>query len=61
MKSHPVTSTPKEGNSTVNTPVCGACGADEADELVTFTDRDTGELKRRFKCQPCGKWLGKAF
>ena len=45
----------------VNTPVCADCGTDEAVELITFTDRDTGEQKRRFKCQACGKWLGKAF
>ena len=23
--------------------------------------RDTGQSERRFKCQACGKWLGKAF
>ena len=34
---------------------------DEAVELITFTDRDTGELKRRFKCTACGKWLAEAF
>jgi len=56
-----VTSSAKKGNGTVNTPVCGACGTDEADELITFTDKDTRELKRRFKCQACNKWLGKAF
>jgi len=61
LKSHHVTSSPKKGNGTVNTPVCGDCGTDQAVELITFTDKDTGELKRRFKCQACGKWPGKAF
>ena len=51
---------PKKGNGIVNTPACGDCGTDEAVELITFTDKDTGELKRRLKCQACGKWLGKA-
>ena len=61
MKSHHVTSSPKKANGTVNTPVCGDCGTDQAVELTTFTAKDTGELKRRFKCQACNKWLGKAF
>ena len=61
MKSHPLTSSPKKGNSIVNPPVCGDCGTDEAVELITFTDKDTGELNRRFKCQACDKSLGKAF
>ncbi|MBL7208761.1 MAG: hypothetical protein ISS52_01560 [Dehalococcoidia bacterium] len=50
----------KKRNDIVNPPVCGDCGTDEAVELITFTDKDTGELTRRFKCQACGKWLGKA-
>lgn len=61
MKTHPVTSSPKKGNRTVNTPVCADCGTDEAVELITFTHNDTRELKRRFKSQACGKWLAKAF
>ena len=55
----PANAKPSAGAS--NTPVCADCGTDEAVELITFTDRDTGEQKRRFKCQACGKWLGKAF
>ena len=44
-----------------NTPTCPGCGTDEAVELITFTDRDTGEQKRRFKCTSCNKWLAKSF
>jgi hypothetical protein len=49
----------KKEKPIVNTSFCQNCGTAEAVELITFTDKDTGKLKRRFKCRPCNKWLAK--
>lgn len=37
-------------------PSCLTCGTSEFMELIEFKDRDTGELKRRWKCSQCQKW-----
>ena len=40
----------------VNTPVCQECGTDESMELIEWQDKSTGEARRAWKCQGCGKW-----
>jgi len=45
----------------LNKPCCPDCGNSDSVDLITFTDRETGEHKSRFKCKECGKWLGRAF
>jgi len=37
-------------------PVCKGCGSDENMELITFTDKKTGEPRQAWKCQACNKW-----
>ncbi len=37
-------------------PVCQNCGTDEFMELISFTDRRTGEPRQAWKCQQCQKW-----
>ena len=44
-----------------HSPVCQDCGTVEAVELISFSDPDSGQPLRRYKCQSCKKWLGKAF
>ena len=38
------------------TPVCKYCNSDKDMELVEFTDKKTGELRKAWKCQACKKW-----
>ena len=52
---------PAGNRGSTNTPTCPECGTDETVDLITFTDRDSGEQKRRFKCTACNKWLGKSL
>ena len=49
------------GSGTINRPVCKDCGSSDDLELITFTDQQSGQPKRRFKCQTCKIWVGKAF
>jgi len=37
-------------------PSCLTCNTAEFMELIEFKDRETGELKRRWKCSQCQKW-----
>jgi RNase P subunit RPR2 len=37
-------------------PFCPNCETNEFMELVTFTDKATGQPKQAWKCQKCGKW-----
>lgn len=38
-------------------PTCLTCKSDKNMELVEFTDRETGEKKKAWKCQKCKKWF----
>ena len=42
----------------VNAPVCQLCSKADRVELISWTDQDTGELKKAWKCQRCKKWVG---
>ena len=37
--------------------VCPRCGEHGHIELITFTDKKTGQPKSAYKCQSCSKWL----
>jgi len=37
-------------------PACRTCKSDKEMELVEFTDKETGEVKKAWKCQHCKKW-----
>ena len=46
-----------KATSITNAPVCPDCGHSSSVELVRWTDKDTGEQKKAWKCQVCKKWL----
>jgi hypothetical protein len=37
-------------------PVCQSCGSDANMELITFSDKKTGQPRRAWKCQACSQW-----
>jgi len=37
-------------------PVCANCGSSANMELITFTDKKTGQLRKAWKCQECQEW-----
>jgi hypothetical protein len=37
-------------------PTCQECGQWDGMELIEFTDKKTGEVRRAWKCQTCKKW-----
>ena len=40
------------------TPVCTNCGSTNT-ELISWTDKTSGESKQAWKCQDCKQWLPK--
>ena len=40
----------------VNKPICQVCRAVDAMKLIEWQDEGTGEARRAWKCQACGKW-----
>lgn len=45
-----------ETEQTGEIPVCQECGTDAFMELISFTDKRTGEPRQEWKCQQCQKW-----
>jgi hypothetical protein len=45
------------GTKAANTPICDECDLADMVELVSWTDKKTGERKKAWKCQRCKKWL----
>ncbi len=37
-------------------PVCPNCGTGEFMELIEFSNKKTGQLKKAWKCHQCEKW-----
>lgn len=37
-------------------PVCRYCHSDSSMKLISWTDRETGKLKRAYKCAACDRW-----
>jgi len=44
-------------SSSNNKPVCQECGTDASMELISWTDKATGEFKKAWKCKSCDKWV----
>ncbi len=40
----------------VSPPVCLHCGGSQSMELIEFTSKKDGKLKRAWKCQECEEW-----
>jgi uncharacterized protein with PIN domain len=41
---------------TTEAPSCPECGTNEFMQLIEFTDKKTGKLRKAWKCQGCNKW-----
>ena len=44
------------GGGQQNAPICQGCGSTDAMELIRWSDKNTGEAKRGWKCQACQTW-----
>ncbi|OGO02664.1 MAG: hypothetical protein A2Y59_06365 [Chloroflexi bacterium RBG_13_52_14] len=42
------------GGVPLNAPLCGLCG--QPCTLIRWTDKNTGEQRRAWKCEPCNEW-----
>ena len=45
-----------EEGKTGEVPICQECGSAEFMELISFTDKKTGNPRQAWKCQQCQKW-----